>query len=326
VGKEFVTGSTGLLKQMNQDFIAILQQLVSEQGKEALLNPAKCKAFLADYTKGEHKKESRLLLQALDAGVPKAIDAAKELENCKQQQVRVLHEEHFLTAEAAVDVVDALALVLREGQEKETSKSTVCSNCGKELQKEWEGCPYCLTPVAKTQQSLQQAKPQPIPSPATVVKDPAPAAPLPSPTPVTQTASPLPTMPPKKKNTARNVIITGIVILVGGIIIYNLNSGPSYSGSTADPVYVSASDLVSANEAYDIGLSYYNARDYNKAITQFTEAIRLNPNNFRAYAYRGQAYRQRGEKNLAIKDLEKALSLNPSYKWASQRLKEIRGY
>ena len=59
---------------MNSEFTVILQKLVAEQGIEALLNPVKCKAFLADYIKGEFKKESRLLLQVIDIGVQKVID------------------------------------------------------------------------------------------------------------------------------------------------------------------------------------------------------------------------------------------------------------
>jgi hypothetical protein len=170
---------------MNQGFIAILQQLISEQGKEALLNPAKCKAYLADYTHGEYKKESRLLLQALEAGVQKAIDATKELEICKQQQVSLLREEHFLAIEVAADVVDTLALVLREGQENEVSRGAVCSNCGKELQKEWGLCPYCGMPTAKIQQSPQLTEPQPIPSSEPVVE-------VPSPEPTVPSSSPAP--------------------------------------------------------------------------------------------------------------------------------------
>jgi hypothetical protein len=103
---------------MNTAFIDILKKLTAEQGKEALLNPAKCKAFLADYTKGEYKKESRLLLQALEAGVQKEIITTVELEICKKQQIRVLQEEYFLTAEIAADVVDILALVLRGDEVK----------------------------------------------------------------------------------------------------------------------------------------------------------------------------------------------------------------
>jgi uncharacterized protein with PIN domain len=144
---------------MNTAFIDILKKFTAEQGREALLNPAKCKAFLADYTKGEYKKESRLLLQALEAGVQKAIADTEELEICKKQQVRVLQEEYFLAAEIAADVVDTLALVLREEQKNKTSQSMLCANCGKELQKEWKVCPYCGTSTAKIQQKPSQTKP-----------------------------------------------------------------------------------------------------------------------------------------------------------------------
>jgi len=135
---------------MNTMFIGILQKLITEQGKEALLNPAKCKAFLADYTKGEYKKESRLLLQALEAGVQKAIDTTDELEICKKQQARILREEHFVAPEAAADIVDTLAFVLRDEKKIITSQRVICSNCGKELQKEWKICPYCETRVENT--------------------------------------------------------------------------------------------------------------------------------------------------------------------------------
>jgi len=140
---------------MDQGFITILQQLIAEQGKEAFFTPARFKALLADYTKGEYKKESRLLLQTLEAGTVKAIDATQELDLCKKQQVRVLQEEHFLAAEAAADVVDTLALVLRGDNKSVTAK--ICSNCGKELQKEWQTCPYCSTPAVKTEQAIGSA-------------------------------------------------------------------------------------------------------------------------------------------------------------------------
>ena len=99
---------------MEQEFIDILKKLIAEQGKETLLNASKCKAFLADYTRNEYKKESRFLLQALEAGVQKAIDTTQELVICKKQQVRLLHEDYGLDAKIAADVVDTLALVLRE--------------------------------------------------------------------------------------------------------------------------------------------------------------------------------------------------------------------
>jgi len=98
---------------MDPEFVAILQKLVAERGKEILLNTAKCKALLSDYTRNEHKKESRLLLQALDTGVQKAIDTADNITICKLQQVRILSEDYSLAEEKAEEVVDTLALVLR---------------------------------------------------------------------------------------------------------------------------------------------------------------------------------------------------------------------
>ena len=98
---------------MEQGFVGILEKLIAERGKESLLNRSNFKAILADYTRNEYKKESRFLLQALEAGVHKAINASKELRLCKKQQIRLLHEDYGLSENLAVDVVDTLALVLR---------------------------------------------------------------------------------------------------------------------------------------------------------------------------------------------------------------------
>jgi len=98
---------------MDSEFVVILKKIITEQGKETLHNSAKSKAFLSDYTHGEYKKESRLLLQALDVGVQKAIDCAKDITNCKLQQIRLLHEDYGLDEKVAEDVVNALALILR---------------------------------------------------------------------------------------------------------------------------------------------------------------------------------------------------------------------
>ena len=133
----------------NSNFLIILKKLVAEQGKEALLNPVKCKAFLADYTKGEYKKESRLLLQALDAGISKAIDSADNLEICKKQQIRVLHEEYSLVEETAENIVDILIMILR-GKIKEKK---LCKKCGRELVEEWKSCPNCKT-ISKNHETV----------------------------------------------------------------------------------------------------------------------------------------------------------------------------
>jgi len=98
---------------MEQGFIDILHTIIKEQGKNAILDKSKCKAFLADYTKGEYKKESRFLMQALDAKVQKSIETTKEIDICKKQQVRLLHEDYGMDEDIAQNIVDTLAFVLK---------------------------------------------------------------------------------------------------------------------------------------------------------------------------------------------------------------------
>jgi tetratricopeptide (TPR) repeat protein len=347
---------------MNQDFIAILQQLTAEQGREALLNPARCKAFLADYTRGEYKKESRLLLQALEAGVPKAIESTKELEICKLQQARVLHEEHFLTAEAAADVVETLALVLRGKQGRRTPQGMLCANCGKELQKEWKACPHCGTPTTKITQNPPKAK-----SVKTKAKPP-------------QTKPQLSSSP---KNAKKYYDIGNTFLLNkdydNAIAQFNeaIRLDPNYAWAYAergvaylfkkqfdraindlneairlDPNYAFAyvkrglvysnkdknntaikdyNEAIRLNPNYAIayeyrGDAYSEKGKYNTAIKDYSEAIRLDPNNADAYIGRGDAYKELGQKDRAIQDLEKAVSIDPNMDWVKKELQEIRGY
>jgi formylglycine-generating enzyme required for sulfatase activity len=98
---------------MDTTFITTIQTLVAEQGKEALLNAAKCKALLADYTRGEYKKESRLLLQVLETGCQNAIAESTDLPAIKIKIAEKLQEEEYMSETFACDVVDLLGLVLR---------------------------------------------------------------------------------------------------------------------------------------------------------------------------------------------------------------------
>jgi hypothetical protein len=97
----------------NAEFTAVIQTLVAEQGKAALVDPAKCKAFLPDYAKNEYVKDRRLLQRVVEAGVAKEIDTATNLDICKKQQVRHLKEELFMAEDVAASAVDLLAFVLR---------------------------------------------------------------------------------------------------------------------------------------------------------------------------------------------------------------------
>jgi len=104
---------------MDQAFIDILKQLVKEQGNTALTDAKKCKALLADYTRNEYKKQSRLLILTVEEGLSKVIEGAENISACKKAQIKELEEEHGINSAFAADIVDALAFILRG----DTSKS-----------------------------------------------------------------------------------------------------------------------------------------------------------------------------------------------------------
>jgi len=99
---------------MNPEFVAILQKLIAEQGKDTLFNTAKCKALLADYTRGEYKKESDLLKDILDAGAIKYINMAENLAECKQTIVKRLEDDYNDSPLKSGEMLDMLILVLRD--------------------------------------------------------------------------------------------------------------------------------------------------------------------------------------------------------------------
>ena len=55
---------------------------------------------------------------------------------------------------------------------------------------------------------------------------------------------------------------------------------------------------------------YGTKGEFNKAIKDFSEAIRLNPDDAHAYVFRGTAYKMEGDKQQAEADFSKYESLN----------------
>ena len=60
-------------------------------------------------------------------------------------------------------------------------------------------------------------------------------------------------------------------------------------------------------------ISSWRSGDDEKAIKNYTEAIRLGPNFADAYYNRGNAYRRRGENDKAISDYTEAIRLDPNF-------------
>jgi len=71
------------------------------------------------------------------------------------------------------------------------------------------------------------------------------------------------------------------------------------------------------------GTTYFNNGEYDKAIADYTEAIRLDSKNRWAYAYRCVAYREKGEYDNAIADCTEVIRLDPSDVWAYNERGEV---
>ena len=68
-----------------------------------------------------------------------------------------------------------------------------------------------------------------------------------------------------------------------------------------------------AKEAFTRGISAYEKGDHDKAIADYTEAIRLDPNYAEAYCDRAVAYSDKGDYDSTIADCTEAIRLNPKY-------------
>ena len=67
---------------------------------------------------------------------------------------------------------------------------------------------------------------------------------------------------------------------------------------------------------YDRGNAYIGKEEYDRAIQDFDEAIQLNPNAETAYYGRGYAYKKKGDYDRAIQDFNEAIRLDPDFERA----------
>lgn len=83
------------------------------------------------------------------------------------------------------------------------------------------------------------------------------------------------------------------------LFIFIFVSGSVFASSKIDE-YLKTGQALLLNEEYDL------------ALKSFEKVIKLSPDNFWAYLYRGDVYAQKGEYDLSVEDYSKAISLNPS--------------
>jgi tetratricopeptide (TPR) repeat protein len=296
---------------MDNNFTAIIQTLVAEQGKDALFSAAKCKAMLADYTRNEYKKESRLLLQAIEAGIAEALSNADDLASCKAQAVQKLQDEYFLAENISADVVDMLAAVLAPPQVWEAAVAAAprCAKCGKEVQEGWKSCPYCGAAVKpETVEELQTDQPPKEEAPVDELDVEASGA--------QETLVQIqPVLGQKKEHIGRYLlIVTGAAIAFIAILIAIAGSGSNSQTTQTNPAPVATAPVAEAKNVeslYRQGFQQSYAGNYSASINLFSEAIQLNPNFVQTFNARAMDYWRTGEYQKALNDANKALSLKP---------------
>jgi tetratricopeptide (TPR) repeat protein len=108
-------------------------------------------------------------------------------------------------------------------------------------------------------------------------------------------ATPVPpnSPPPKKKHTLRNGLIVAALVIGVTVLVVNYSSLRTVG-------------------YFKSGNAYNNKGDYDRAIADYTEALRLDPNLVAAYFNRGDAYRNKGDYDRAIADYTEALRLDPN--------------
>lgn len=77
------------------------------------------------------------------------------------------------------------------------------------------------------------------------------------------------------------------------------------------PGVLAAVPAGSSDEAFQQGFAAHMRSDYAKAFADYTEAIRIDPKNSRAYNNRGLVYQARGDVERAIADFNEAQRLSP---------------
>jgi tetratricopeptide (TPR) repeat protein len=74
----------------------------------------------------------------------------------------------------------------------------------------------------------------------------------------------------------------------------------------------------------EVGQTYLLKKDYEKAITKFSEALRINPHDPEAYYYLGLAYEGAEKYPDAVKTYERTLVLDRNHSNAEIRLIEVK--
>jgi len=131
---------------MNTNLLAIVKQIIAEQGEGILDDPKRLKAFFADYAKDEPKQERLAFGRCVEMGCYaelKGCGSVEERQHKKTELATALHRNTGIERPYCADALDLMEVVIFGEQEK-----NLCKNCGKEMQAGWKSCPFCVVATA----------------------------------------------------------------------------------------------------------------------------------------------------------------------------------
>jgi tetratricopeptide (TPR) repeat protein len=74
-----------------------------------------------------------------------------------------------------------------------------------------------------------------------------------------------------------------------------------------------------------LGFSYFQLKDYDRAIENLSMAVEIDPHSAIDYASLGASYREKGDDSKAMSMYEKALTLDPDMTYARENLERLKG-
>ena len=109
----------------------------------------------------------------------------------------------------------------------------------------------------------------------------------------------------------RSFSVLAVVLLGAGFVSLPL----PVRSLPVDAIEIAQSSTTPSNaeDFYNRGVEKGEKGDFQGAIADYNQALRINPNYAKAYLNRGDAYHELGEYQKAIADYNQALRINPDY-------------